>query len=93
MILPTVLRFNEEGCAEAYARIRQTMGLPEGSDLAREIEKMNAQIGLPQNLAAMGLSTDLIDDMVPHAVADLATRTNPRPVEADDFAQLFQAAM
>ena len=93
VILPTVLRFNEGSCAEAYARIRQAMGLPEGSDLAREIEKMNAEIGLPKGLAAMGVSGDLIDDMVPHAVADLSTRTNPRAVAADEYALLFREAM
>lgn len=93
VILPTVLRFNEEHCAEPYARIRQAMGLPEGSDLAREIEKMNAEIGLPNGLAAMGVPANLIDDMVPHAVADLSTRTNPRPVGAEEYARLFREAM
>ena len=93
MILPAVLRFNERACARPYVRIRQAMGLPEGADLAREIERMNAAIGLPKGLAAMGLSADLIDDMLPHAVADLSTRTNVRPIGAEDYAMLFREAM
>lgn len=93
VILPTVLRFNEGVCAVPYARIRQAMGLAEGADLAREIERMNAAIGLPSGLAAMGVTAGLIDDMVPHAVADLSTRTNPRPVSADDYAALFRQAL
>ncbi len=93
VILPAVLRFNERACARPYVRIRQAMGLPEGADLAREIERMNAAIGLPKGLAAMGLSADLIDDMLPHAVADLSTRTNARPIGAEDYAMLFREAM
>lgn len=93
VILPTVLRFNESACEVQYARIRQAMGLPADADLAREIERMNAAIGLPKGLAAMGLSAELIADMVPHAVSDLSTRTNPRPVDANAYAKLFHAAM
>lgn len=93
VILPTVLRFNESVCAEPYARIRQAMGLAESADLAREVERMNAAVGLPAGLGAMGLTPGLIDDMVPHAVADLCTRTNPRDLTAADFAGLFRQAM
>jgi 4-hydroxybutyrate dehydrogenase len=93
VILPTVLRFNESHCAEAYARLRSAMGLPTGADLARAVEEMNAAIGLPPGLAAMGLGEEHIPDMVPHAVADLSTRTNPRPIDAEDYAQLFRAAL
>jgi alcohol dehydrogenase class IV len=93
VILPAVLRFNESVCAEPYARIRQAMGLPEDADLAIEIERMNAAIGLPRGLAAMGVTADLIDDMVPHAVVDLSTRTNPRKLDAGDYAELFREAL
>lgn len=93
VILPTVLRFNAAGCEAAYARIRQAMGLPDGADIAREIEKMNEKIGMPKGLAAMGVTEDMIDELVPHAVADLSTRTNPKPVTASDFARLFREAL
>lgn len=93
VILPTVLRFNESVCEVQYGRIRQAMGLSPAADLAQEIERMNAAIGLPRGLAAMGVSVELISDMVPHAVSDLSTRTNPKPVGADDYAMMFRAAM
>ncbi|MCY4263476.1 MAG: iron-containing alcohol dehydrogenase [Gammaproteobacteria bacterium] len=93
VILPTVLRFNESACASKYPRLRQAMGLSPDADLASEVEQMNADIGLPSGLAAMGLSEELIDDMVPHAVADMATMTNPKPINAEDFSELFRLAM
>ncbi|MDG2140100.1 MAG: iron-containing alcohol dehydrogenase [Gammaproteobacteria bacterium] len=93
VILPTVLRFNESVCSDPYLRLRQAMGLAPDADLAREIEKLNSDLGLPSGLAEMGLSEDLIKDMVPHAVSDLATMTNPKQVSAEDYAKLYRSAM
>lgn len=93
VILPTVLRFNESTCSDTYRRLRQAMGLPPNADLASEIEQLNADIGLPGSLSEMGLSEDLIEDMVPHAVSDLATMTNPKKVRAEDYVELYKLAM
>lgn len=93
VILPVVLRFNEQACEDKYDRLRATMGLAAGADIAVAIEELNADIGLPSGLGAMGVSEDMIDDFVPHALADLAHRTNPREVSADDYAALFREAM
>ncbi|WP_108880972.1 iron-containing alcohol dehydrogenase [Anderseniella sp. Alg231-50] len=93
VILPAVLRFNEPGCEDKYDRLRSTMGLTAGADLAVAIEELNADIGLPSGLGAMGVSEDMIEDFVPHALADLAHRTNPREASAEDYAALFRQAM
>ncbi|MEO1159254.1 MAG: iron-containing alcohol dehydrogenase [Pseudomonadota bacterium] len=93
VILPAVLRFNEPGCEDKYDRLRSTMGLAAGADLAAAIEELNADIGLPSGLGAMGVSEDMIEDFVPHALADLAHRTNPREASAEDYAALFKEAM
>lgn len=93
VILPAVLRFNEPGCEDKYDRLRTTMGLAAGADLAVAIEDLNAEIGLPSGLEAMGVSEDMIVDFVPHALADLAHRTNPREASAEDYAALFKEAM
>lgn len=93
VILPAVLRFNEQACEDKYDRLRAIMGLAAGADIAAAIEELNADIGLPSGLGAMGVSEDMIDDFVPHALADLAHRTNPREASAEDYAALFREAM
>ncbi len=93
VILPAVLRFNEPDCEDKYDRLRATMGLAAGADLAAAIEELNADIGLPPGLGAMGVSEDMIEDFVPHALADLAHRTNPRQASADDYAALFRESL
>jgi 4-hydroxybutyrate dehydrogenase len=93
VILPTVLRFNDGTSPERYARLRQAMGLDPGADLARAVEMRNAAIGLPGGLAAMGVTRDLIPDLVPHALADLAHLGNPRKASAEDYARMFESAL
>ena len=93
VILPTILRFNEEACLDVYPRLRQAMGLAANADLAKAVEQLNADLGLPRGLSEMGLTEELIEDMVPHAINDLATMTNPKKVSAEDFADLYRQAM
>lgn len=93
VILPTVLRFNEPVCGEKYARLRTAMGLDAGADLARAIEARNAAIGLPAGLRAMGVTAEMIPDLVPYALSDLAHFGAPRKPSAEDYAQLYQAAL
>ena len=93
VILPSVLRFNEPHCKAKYERLRSVMGLEPHADLAAAVETMNEYIGMPSGLGAMGVSEDMIEDFVPHALADLAHRTNPVQPTRDEYRALFRAAM
>ena len=74
-------------------RIARACGLSTGGDLPEAIEALNARLGLPKSLGEMGVTDDLIDDMVPHAVADVSTLTNPAKVSEADFREMFKALM
>ena len=91
VLLPPVLRFNAPGQEERYARLRQVMGLSPEADIAAAIEDYNKAIGMPKNLGEMGLTEDRLGELVPYAVSDLATRTNPRPIGPDDFEALYKS--
>jgi len=90
VLLPPVLRFNAPGQEERYERLRQAMGLQPGADIAAALEDYNRTIGMPKNLAEMGLTADRVGALVPFAVSDLATRTNARPIGAEDFEALYR---
>src|SRR3954462_10805806 len=47
VLLPAVLRFNEGVARRKYAELRKVLDLPGGTDLARWVEELNAQLGLP----------------------------------------------
>jgi alcohol dehydrogenase class IV len=64
VLLPTVLRFNQDCVGNKYSRIARAMGQDESIDLANEIEKFNQTIGIPNNLKEMGVTEDLIPSLV-----------------------------
>ena len=53
------------------------------------VARRNADIGLPSGLSAIGVTREMIPDLVPHALADLAHFGNPRKATAEEYAQLF----
>ena len=92
VFLPEVLRFNAPQCGEKYERIRQTIGLAPGADLSEAISVMNADIGLPSGLRAMGVLDEDIPDLIAYAMKDLSVLTNPRTASEDDFEAMIRAS-
>ena len=93
VILPTILRFNKDHVGDKYARISRAMGKDESTDLAEEIEKLNEKIGLPNGLAAMGVTEDMIPALVAHSMTDPSNMTTPRLPSQDEWEKLFLEAM
>ncbi len=93
VILPTTLEFNAAHVGDKYDRIREAARLSGGTDLADFIRDLNAKLGLPPSLAAMGVSADQIPWLAEHAARDVCTFTNPRPATVTDYQVLFERAL
>ena len=93
VILPTILRFNKDHVGDKYARISRAMGKDESTDLAEEIEKLNEKIGLPSGLGAMGVTEDMIPNLVAHSMTDPSNMTTPRLPSQEEWEKLFLEAM
>jgi 4-hydroxybutyrate dehydrogenase len=93
VLLPVLLRFNYPCAADKYRRLAESLGLRENTDLADIIEQLNADLGLPADLGQMGVTSDLIPDLVEKAFLDHSTETNIRPCIRDDFERLFLEAI
>ncbi len=91
VVLPAVLRFNATHVGEKIFALEAALNVPASSDLASFIEALNADIGLPRTLRAMGVTEDMIPRMIDGALKDHSTATNPRPLTRDDFEGLFAA--
>ncbi|MDP1885980.1 iron-containing alcohol dehydrogenase, partial [Polaromonas sp.] len=89
MFLPAVVRFNAS--AESIQkenrlnRMAQAMGLASGSDIPEAIKDMNARLGLPTGLAAMGVTREQFPDIIKGAMADHCHKTNPRIATAEEY--------
>ena len=98
VFLPAVIRFNAEADSvkreQRMARLAHAMGLA-GSDadaVADAITAMNARLGLPTGLAAMGAGPELDARIVEHALLDHCHKTNPRIASAEDYLALLAAS-
>lgn len=88
--LPTVLRFNKPVCEDKFERIARAMGAQSPDTVADEIEALNAKLGLPANFGEMGITHDMIPDLVAYAHTDLAHYTNPRPATPEDYTEMLE---
>ena len=78
---------------DKYPRIAQAMGKNESADLATEIEKLNEKIGLPRGLKEMGVTEDMIPELVKHSITDPSNVTTPRLPNPEEWERLFLDAM
>jgi alcohol dehydrogenase class IV len=93
VILPTILRFNKDHVGNKYSKILRAMGKDSSADLADEIEALNQEIGLPNGLAAMGVTEEMIPGLVAHSMTDPSNATTPRLPNQNEWERLFLEAM
>ena len=93
VILPSVLRFNHDHVGNKYSRILRAMGKNQSIDLANEIEKLNERIGLPKGLAEMGVTENMIPELVAHSITDPSNFTSPKVPTEKEWEKLFLEAM
>lgn len=92
VFLPHVLRFNADACPEKLRTLADRVGLDGHEDLPNAIDELNRTLGLPGSLREMGVPRDELEPLVPKAVADHCTPTNPRPFAEADARSLYVRA-
>lgn len=97
MFLPAVIRFNAAAESiqkeQRLQRMAHAMGLASAGDLPDAIKDMNARLGLPSGLAAMGVPTTLFDKIITGAMLDHCHKTGPRIATADDYRDMLIQAL
>ncbi|MFN9196058.1 MAG: iron-containing alcohol dehydrogenase, partial [Pseudomonadota bacterium] len=101
MFLPAVVQFNAAAdsvrSGRRLQRMAQAIGLAgcddHGTELAAALRELNARLGLPPGLAAMGVTPGLFERIIDGAMADHCHKTNPRLATRDDYRALLDASM
>jgi alcohol dehydrogenase class IV len=104
MFLPAVVRFNAAAPSvqqeRRMERMAYAMGLGEISGaataaeaVAQAITAMNARLGLPSGLAAMGVERAWFDKVIQGAMADHCHKTNPRLASESEYREMLEASM
>ncbi len=101
LVLPHVLRYNAEACAEQYAELA-TIVVPhaEGSDAARAealavaMQQFATITGLPRTLRQVGITASDLDLLADDAMKQTRLLgNNPRPLTRPDAYAIYQQAL
>ena len=99
--LPEVVRFNAAADTiqreQRLQRMAHAMGLArcdaQGSEISQALRDMNARLGLPSGLAALGVTESMFGRIIEGALVDHCHRTNPRVASADDYRDILARSM
>ena len=96
MFLPAVIRFNADvdslQSERKLDRMAHAMGLTSGTDVADAVKEMNARLGLPTGLSAMGVEPGWYERIIKGALADHCHATNPRLASAEEYLAMLEAS-
>jgi 4-hydroxybutyrate dehydrogenase len=92
LCLPAVCDFNNAAVPDRIERVRRTVDLTSTS-LANALRALREKLGLPNGLAAEGVTKADIPNLADKAMQDACHTLNPRPVTRDDMVKLYELSL
>jgi len=102
ILLPTVMRFNGEVCADRFREILMHIGRPDAANLNDQdvintfvwmIEELSKSVGITTRVADTGCKEEDLEMLADKAMEDACRPGNPRDVSKEDFIRLYREAM
>ena len=91
VVMPYVLEWNREALEDKTARLAAWLGLADRSyaGVLNWVLELRRTIGIPENLAGLGVEEQHARTFAPQAYADPSTGGNPVPMTESGFEQLY----
>jgi alcohol dehydrogenase class IV len=94
LMIDTVLEWNQLVVPAKFDELAHVCHVRGGGDdFVPWLRRLKDRIGIRGRLRDHGVRPEHMPRLVEIAVADICHQTNPRPVKAEDFRRLFEAAM
>ena len=102
MLLPTVMRFNGEVCADRFREILVNIGRPDAANLNDQdvintfvwmISELSKAVGITQTIKDYGAKEEDFEMLAEKAMNDPCKPGNPREVTKEEFIELYRRAM
>ena len=102
ILLPTVMRFNGEVCANRFREILINIGRPDAANLNNQdvintfvwmISELSKSVGITQTVTDVGAKEEDFEMLADKAMQDPCKPGNPREVSKQDFINLYRQAM
>src|SRR5690606_27840494 len=90
VVMPAVLRFNRAAIEEKIERAAAYLGIEGGFDgFYNFVLELRKELGVPENLTAMGINQDRVDELTAEAIKDPSCGGNPVPMTLENTKALF----
>ncbi|MBD8686909.1 MULTISPECIES: iron-containing alcohol dehydrogenase [unclassified Rhizobium] len=90
VVMPAVLRFNRPAIEEKIARAAAYLGIEGGFDgFYNYVLELRHELGVPENLTALGIKPDRVDELTAEAIKDPSCGGNPVAMTAENTKALF----
>ncbi len=95
VMLPAAMRFNLDTEPDRFLRLARIVdpAASSGAALIEWIVELSEAIGMPSSLGELGVSADIVDQLVGVAMKDACHPFNPKPVTEQDFYAIYQDAL
>ena len=94
LMIDTVLAWNYEAAPAKFDELAHVCNVPGGGkEFVTWLKHLKTSIGIVGRLSAHGVTAAHIPRLVEIATLDICHQTNPRPCNAGDFKNLFEAAL
>ena len=102
MLLPTVMRYNGEVCADRFRTILINIGIPDAATLNDQdvintfvwmISELSKTVGITQTIKDYGVKEEDIEMLAEKAMKDPCKPGNPRETTKEDFIELYKQAL
>ena len=92
--MPAVLQFNRPAIAERFDQAAAYLGIAGGFDgFCGFVDQLNADLGIPKGLKALGIDALDVDRVVAGALSDPSTGGNPVEMTQENTTALLQACL
>ncbi len=92
LCLPAVVDFNNAVVPERIERVRRLVDLT-ATSLSNALRSLREKLGLPNGLAAEGVTKADIPKLAEKAMEDACHRSNPRPCTREDMVKLYELSL
>lgn len=94
VVMPMVLDFNRHAIEDRIEKAAAYLGIAGGFDGFRAaVMDLRATLGIPENLTALGVQADRLDELTEMALEDPSCGGNPVAMTRENTRALFQACM
>ena len=94
VVMPMVLDMNRPAIADRLAQAAAYLGIDGGFDGLREfVMELRSTLAVPENLRAMGVGEEKLDEMVAEALQDPSCGGNPVKLTPENMRALFEACL